>query len=35
MERPLPDRKNTNSQNFRNPKFYVQSIGYTDVQGTN
>ena len=31
MERPLPFRKNTDSQNFRNPKTYVQSIGYTSL----
>ena len=31
MERPLPFRKNTDSQNFRNPKAYVQGIGYTNL----
>ena len=35
MERPLPVGKNTNSQNVRYPKVYIQSIGYTGVQGTN
>ena len=27
IERGLPSRKNTDSQNIRNPKVYVQSIG--------